>query len=86
MPSNVSQNPEAKRKNTAKISNQDDSAVTRTYEAAEAKASMNPIKLILLGVKPNLWAALACEVSICWICFLSLVSKVNSRLADVISD
>jgi hypothetical protein len=44
-------------------------------ETAEANASMKPIVLILLGVKPILCATFACEVSICWICFLSLVSK-----------
>ena len=43
---------------------------------------MKPIVLILLGVKPILCAAFACEVSICWICFLSLVSKLTLNLAE----
>ena len=65
MPSRVSQNPEAKRKTTAKISSHEFWVVVRAYVTADASASIKPIVLILLGVKPILCAAIACEVSIC---------------------
>ena len=61
MPSNVSQNPEAKRRTTAKIRSQAGSAFDEVdaYETAEANAKMKPTTLMLLGVKPILWIILA---------------------------
>jgi hypothetical protein len=38
--------------------------------------------LTLLGVKPILWAAVACEVSVCWTFFFSLVSKLAPNLLE----
>jgi hypothetical protein len=71
----VSQKPEAKRKNTASNSSQADGVDENAKVTAEANAKMKPKTLMILGVKPSLWAILASVVSISWICFFSFVSK-----------
>jgi hypothetical protein len=76
IPSKVSQNPEAKSKAVA-TKRSHDALGANPYAKADSKARTKPMALTLLGVKPILWAAVAWEVSICWICFLSLVSKLT---------
>jgi hypothetical protein len=78
MPSNVSQKPDAKRKTTAKMRSQGCAGEVNTYETAEANAKMNPNTLMLLGVKPSLWAILASVVRSSWTFFFNLVSKFFS--------